>query len=91
MASGASFLAAIGIIRGGIRGRAISAIMDFRQPSGGRLSSDICRKIDFIVRWTNAGRDLHDDVAGVGLDRRAECGDGLSDDAEVCSLASRVG
>ena len=91
MATGAAFLTSIGIIGIGIRGRASTAIVDFREPSGDRLTPDIGSKINFIVGRADAGRNLQDDIAWGCMNGFAEGLDGLSYDAELCALTSRVG
>ena len=64
-AAGFSFLGAIGIVKIGMTSCADAAVVDLFYALRATLLDDVCREIDFVMRRTNAGTELHDHVDGI--------------------------
>src|SRR5213594_2950998 len=82
-AAGLSFFGAIGIVLVQVAGGADAGIMDLFDAERAALPDNFSREVDFVVRRTNSGTELHDHVRGTGAEAINHFVNGVGDDAEL--------
>jgi hypothetical protein len=64
--------------------------MDLFDVERAALPDNFNGEIDFVVRRTNAGTQLHDHICGIGTEAISHFQNGVRDDAELGTFASGV-
>src|SRR3984893_7293751 len=67
-----------------------AAVVDLLHPLRTTLPDNCCRKIDFIMRRTYAGTELHDKVGRIRSEMRSHLRDGIRDHAKLSAFFSGV-
>ena len=70
--------------------RADAAVVDLLHPLRTTLPDNCCREIDFIMRRTYAGTELHDKVCRIRSEMRFHLRDGIRDHAKLSAFFSGV-
>jgi len=89
-AAGSSFFGAVRIVNIDMASCADAAVIDIVQALCATLFDNLRCEIDLVMRRTNTGTELHDQIARVRSKARRHLGDGIRDDAELGSFASRM-
>ena len=89
-AAGASFFGAVGIVAIDMAGGADAAVVDFTHTLRATLFYNFRGEIDFVMRRTNAGTQLHNQVGRSRSEARAHLRDRIRDDAQLCPFAAGV-
>jgi len=71
-----------------IAGGADAAVVDFPHALVATLLDNFRRKIDLVMRRTNAGTELHDQIVRLRCKLLDHLGDCIRNDAELCPLAA---
>lgn len=69
-------------------GGADSAVVDFFNPVIPNLLNNLRRKIDFVMRWANAGTELNDQIRRFRVEFRMHLRNRTRDNAELGSFFS---
>jgi len=65
-----------------------AAVVDFPHALVATLLDNFRREIDLVMRRTNAGTELHDQIARLRSELLDHLGDCIRNDAELCPLAA---
>ena len=87
-AARSSFFGAVRIIAIDVAGSAYAGVVDFFHTKRTTLPDDFRCKIDFVVRRTNAGTELHDHVLGIRFKAFDHLIERICDDAELGAFAA---
>ena len=87
-AAGFSFFGAIGVVATQITGSAYAGVVDVFYAERAALADDFGGEIDFVMRWANAGTELHDHVRGIGAEAFNHLSDRVCHDAKLGAFAA---
>ena len=86
--AGASFFDAVGIVKIDMTSGADAAVMNCVYALRAALFDNFRGEIDFVMRWTNAGAQLHNQVARLRSEVCAHLRDRIRDNAQLGPFAA---